>query len=83
MDFSWPSVVNKSSTLDIAIDNWEKNSSMDQQLQLLKLSLLNVQPTSTDCERAFSIAGLFMTHLRNRLSEDIFNALMFLKNFYK
>ena len=77
-----PSIANKPTTMDAAITNWDVNTVLDSRLQRLKVSLLNVQPTSTDCERAFSAAGLVFTPLRTIMKEDLLDAILFLKNYY-
>jgi hypothetical protein len=49
-------------------------------LETLFQCLKTIQPTSVESERAFSSCGLFLTKLRNRLDDNIINALCFLKN---
>ena len=46
--------------------------------QLLKV-LLTIPPTSVEAERAFSVARLFATKLRSRLSDRSVSALSFLR----
>ena len=82
IDFYTPPVTSSATSLESAILNWQVNSILDARLQALKISLLNVQPTSTDCERSFSIAGLIMIPRRNRMKQDLLNAIFFLKNFF-
>lgn len=53
-----------------------------ENLQRLYLALGTIQPTSVEAERAFSVCGLFVTKLRNRLSEKSINALCFLKSHF-
>ena len=48
-------------------------------LAQLYTALGSIQPTSVEAERAFSVCGLFITKLRNRLSDKSINALCFLK----
>lgn len=47
-------------------------------------ALLTVKPTSTSCERAFSVAGSFKTKVRNRLAPTklMFFCDSWLKNFF-
>lgn len=42
-----------------------------------------VRPTTTDCERAFSVAGYFCSKLRVKLSEESLSNLCFLKSYFK
>ncbi|KAI6653465.1 hypothetical protein LOD99_3684 [Oopsacas minuta] len=45
--------------------------------------LNTIPPTSVEAERAFSAAGLFVTKLRSRLSENSVDSLMILKSYFK
>jgi hypothetical protein len=51
-------------------------------LEKLFKALKTFPPTSIEAERAFSSAGIFITKLRNRLSQTTIDALMFLKHFF-
>ena len=53
-----------------------------ENLQRLYLALGTIQPTSVEAERAFSVCGIFVTKLRNRLSDKSINALCFLKSHF-
>lgn len=53
-----------------------------QRLEYLYKSLLTVKPTSTPSERVFSISGIFINKLRNRMNTDTLNALVFLKYYF-
>ena len=46
-------------------------------------NLLAVKPTSTDVERAFSLAGLIMSPNRLRMLADLVDAIMVTNRFYK
>ena len=48
----------------------------------LKHALLTVQPTTTDIESLFSVTGKIVTPIRNRLSDKMLNALIFLKCYF-
>ena len=49
-------------------------------LMRLKALLEMAQPSSAESERAFSAAGLFLTKVRSRLSDESLNMLCFLKH---
>lgn len=51
-------------------------------LELLYNALSTIQPSSTSCEEAFSVASLFATKLRNRSGPILLNALVFLKYYF-
>lgn len=51
-------------------------------LQAAYSYLMTVPPTSVEAERAFSAAGLFVTKLRSRLSDNSIDTLCFLRAFY-
>jgi hypothetical protein len=51
-------------------------------LEKLYQALLTVKPTSTASERVFSVAGIFITKLRNRMNTCTLNALIFLKYYF-
>lgn len=53
-----------------------------ESVQNLFNALLTIQPTSVESERIFSLAGLFLTKIRNRLSDESINALSVLKTHY-
>lgn len=50
---------------------------------LLNNIVLSVPPSSTEPERAFSLAGGFVTKIRNNLSDAAIDALLFLKYYFK
>ena len=49
-------------------------------LQTLYETLLTIQPTSVEAERAFSACGLFVTKLRSYLLNSTIDALCFTRN---
>lgn len=51
-------------------------------LQLLYNALSTVQPSSTSCEEAFSVASLFATKQRNSTGPNLLNVLVFLKYYF-
>ena len=53
-----------------------------RRIQILHKALLSIKPTSTDCERAFSIAGQFKTKIRNRLLPTKLDWLLWLKKHF-
>ena len=61
---------------------FEATGSRSDRLDILHKALLSLKPTSTDCERAFSIKGIFKNKTRNRLSSTKLNWLIWLKNFF-
>lgn len=53
-------------------------------LDKLYNALLTIKPTSVESERVFYVAGNFLTKIRNRMSNELLNALIILKaNFLK
>ena len=51
--------------------------------QVLFAALLSIKPTSTEPERAFSIMGYFCTKIRNRLSDEALDAMVFMRQYLK
>ena len=63
---------------------FEANSkTRPQRFQILLNALLTIKPTSTEPERAFSIMGYFCTKLRNRMGDDVLDALSFMRQYLK
>ena len=58
------------------------NGKRSEQLEKLYNALLTIKPTSTASERVFSVAGFMKTKIRNRMSPDTLNALIFLKYYF-
>lgn len=61
---------------------YERYHKRSPSLDKLFEALLTSQPTSTQSERNFSLAGGFVTKLRTRLSDPHLNALCFLKSHF-
>ena len=57
--------------------------SKPQRLELLDKAFRTIKPTSVEPERAFSIMGYFCTKLRNRMSDETLDAMVFLRQHYK
>ena len=57
--------------------------SKPDRLDKMNKTLLTIKPTSVEPERAFSIMGYFHTKLRNRLSDEALDAMVFLRQHYK
>lgn len=62
---------------------YRKTNNKTKNISLLYKAIQSVKPSSTECERAFSIAGNFCTKIRSRLGDQSLNALVFLKFYYK
>lgn len=60
----------------------EGSNSRPKILEDMYKSILTIQPTSTSSERAFSVAALFSTKIRNKLSFNLLTGLVFLKYFF-
>ena len=62
-------------------ESWPKRK--PERLEKLYKALLTIKPTSVEPERAFSIMGYFLTRLRNRMSDETLDAMVFLRQYYK
>ena len=62
---------------------FELTGSRSDNLTLLYQALLTIPPTSVESERAFSVAGLFVTKLRSSLGDKSIDQLCFLKAYFK
>ena len=51
-------------------------------LEKLYAALKTIKPTSVEAERAFSVLDYFGSKIRNRLNDDIIDALLFLRHYY-
>ena len=51
-------------------------------LTALHKALLSIPPSSVEAERAFSAAGLFLTKLRTRLTDNTLNNITILRHFF-
>jgi hAT family C-terminal dimerisation region len=71
-----------SSTISVAkefqIIEFGSNKKSDRMEQLYK-ALLTIKPTSTSCERVFSVAGNIISKLKTGFNPETLNALVFLK----
>lgn len=61
---------------------YRKTSNKTKNILLLANAIKTIKPTSTESERAFSIASNFCTRIRSRLSDASLHALVFLKFYY-
>ncbi|GBN87019.1 hypothetical protein AVEN_136713-1 [Araneus ventricosus] len=61
------------------------DSTENRSANIIKLgeALKIIPPTSSEAERTFSAAGLFITKLRTRLSDKSIDCLCFLKSYFK
>lgn len=60
----------------------EQKGRKTERMTHLHQAMLTIRPTSTACERVFSVAGNFITKLRSRLDTSTLNALVFLKYYF-
>ena len=63
------------------LEHPEVTGEKTMKLKQIYKALLSVKPTSTEYERAFSVAGSFKTKVRNKLLPHKLSQL-WLKNFY-
>jgi len=54
-----------------------------ENIKLLRSAINNIQASSSEAERTFSICGKFCTKIRSRLSDSTLNMLVYLKNIFK
>ena len=62
---------------------FEATGDKSKNISSIEEVLNTIPPTSVEAERAFSAAGLFVTKLRSRLSENSVDSLMILKSYFK
>jgi hypothetical protein len=62
---------------------YESTKKRTPNLERLFQALMTVKPTSTENERVFSLAANIVTKVRNRLSDNSINALIFLKAYFQ
>lgn len=62
---------------------FEGCGSKPETVQNLYDALLTIRPTSVESERVFSITGIFVNKIRNRLSDESINAYSVLKTYFK
>ena len=65
------------------IDAFNLGGELSSSLKFVKESLEKIRPTSVECERLFSLVGLFVTRLRSSLNDDTLNVLIILKSYFK
>ena len=58
----------------------EETGQVLQKLETLYDALLTIQATSVEAERVFSTAGLFLTKIRNRMSDTTLDNFIFMKS---
>lgn len=61
---------------------YEKTGVLGKLLQNVLHTSKTVRPTTTDCERAFSVAGYFCSTLRSKLSHQSLSNLCMLKDYF-
>ena len=61
---------------------YEITKTRPNNLEKLYAALKTIKPTLVEAERAFSVLGYFESKIRNRLSDDTFDALLFLRHYY-
>ena len=66
-------------TIDYELDRFLETKELGDCLMELAKILLAVKPTSTDVERTFSICGIIVNKLRNKMKGDLLNALVVCK----
>ncbi|KAJ8729444.1 hypothetical protein PYW08_000536 [Mythimna loreyi] len=62
---------------------YDNGGSMGNHLLKVYKALKSIPPTSVECERAFSSAGLMCNKIRSSLSDDSLDALVFLRSYYQ
>lgn len=65
--------------LEIILKFIEKNEINDKRIEQLIKALQSFQPTSVNPERCFSLSGWFQCKRRNRISPELLDSLIFLK----
>ena len=65
------------------IQSFEAAKKRPENLKKIYRSLLTIRPTSVEPELAFSAVALFASKIRIRLSDDTFNAMIVMLQFYK
>lgn len=76
------SISNPDTILMNEFTHYDKYSKRSPKLDRLFDALCSVQPTSTQNERNFSLAGNFISKLRTRLLDKNVDALCFLKSHF-
>ena len=75
-------VASLESTLAGEMSAYERTGQKGPILQNTLLVTKTIRPTTTDCERVFSLAGNFCNKLRTKLSDNALNCLCFLKSHF-
>lgn len=70
-------------TLSKEMTIFESSGKRTENLELLFQALEPIPPTSVEAERAFSVAGRFLTKERSRMSDKCLDNLCFLQAFFK
>ena len=73
-------MVSKSLNKELGV--YVEYGTMSKNLELLKTALQTIKPTSLESERAFSVAGSFITKVRSSLSDRSVDMLCFLKAYF-
>ena len=71
-----------SKSLNKELGVYVEYGTMSKNLSLLKTALQTIKPTSLESERAFSVAGSFITKVRSSLSDRSVDMLCFLKAYF-
>jgi hypothetical protein len=69
----------ESGSLHKEFNLFESSGVLTPNLDMLYSALCQIQPTSTDSERVFSVAGSVKTKIRSRMKFRVLNALVSLK----
>lgn len=72
-----------STSIEEQIESFCKTATKGPLISFVYDSLMQIRPSSVDCERAFSCAGYLCNKYRTNLRDDTFNGLCFLKSFFK
>ena len=62
---------------------FEATGMRSKSLEFLYKAIANIPPTTVESERAFSAAGLFITKLRCRMSDESINAMCILRSHFQ
>lgn len=64
------------------VNLYEESNYKGVLLQKVLAITKTVSPTTTDCERAFSVAGYFCNKIRSRMSDETLSTLCLLKSYF-
>ncbi len=62
---------------------FEASGQLPSNLRQLHQALLTIPPTTVQAERSFSSSGNLVTKLRNRMSDETVEDILFLQGHYK